>query len=65
MKTLYKCIPELNETCPKHKCGEWCTMTTRQECSDGRPLTPEEILAEEQKAKNSIGDPLFYQDINE
>lgn len=64
MKTLYKCIPELNDTCPKHRCGKWCTMTTRQECSDGRALSPAEVAAEEQRCRNSLEDPLFYRDIN-
>lgn len=60
LKTLYRCNPELNETCNKINCGSWCTMTTRQECStDGRALTDDEILEEERKIRNNLGDPLF------
>ena len=60
LKPLYRCNPELNETCEKHRCGEWCTMTTRQECStDGRRLTDDEIFEEEQRIRNRLGDHLF------
>jgi hypothetical protein len=35
-------------------------MTSRQECSDdGRELTDDEILEEERKIRNNLGDPLF------
>ena len=60
LKPLYKCNPELNDTCAKYRCGLWCTMTTRQECStDGRRLTDDEIFAEEQRLRNNLRDPLF------
>lgn len=60
LKPLYRCNPELNETCEKYRCGEWCTMTTRQECStDGRRLTDDEIYEEEQRIRNRLGDHLF------
>lgn len=60
LKTLYRCNPEINTTCPKNNCGSWCTMTSRQECStDGRRLTDEEIFEEEQRLRDNLGDPLF------
>lgn len=60
MKTLYRCNPELNDACEKINCGKWCTMTTNEMYSvDGRKLTEEEIHEEEQKCRDSLGDPLF------
>jgi hypothetical protein len=35
-------------------------MTSREECStDGRKLTDEEILEEEHRIRDILGDPLF------